>query len=154
VKRVISLVLVLVVMLGCVGLIACGGGEGETAQPAPEEPQLVRTFSPGIAINWGDMPVYPDALKIQEGNWEIPTLEQQWARVEWRYYETEDSTSMVADFYKSQMYGKGWTKRGWVEIGEISSCAYSKNNAMDGAFVWISPDNEKTILALMRGSLD
>lgn len=153
-KRVISLVLVLVVMLGCVGLVACGGGEGETAQPAPEEPQIVRTMAPGIAINWGDVPVYPDAKKIQEGDWEISTMEAEWARSEWRYYETEDSTSMVADFYKSQMYGKGWTERGWVETEEISSCAYSKNNSMDGAFVWISSDKGKSVLALMRGSID
>lgn len=32
-KKVISLVLVVVMMLGCIGFVACGGGEGETTPP-------------------------------------------------------------------------------------------------------------------------
>ena len=123
-------------MLACAGLIACGA----------EEPS-------GSVASWGDIPVYPGSKQIEKGNWELPAVEAEYSTTDWRYYEIEDSMDMVVDFYKSQMFGKGWTKRGWVESEEASWCSYSKNNAMDGVLVWICPEGDKTILALMRGSV-
>jgi hypothetical protein len=40
--------------------------------------------------------------------------------VEWRYYETGDSVSTVAAFYRTEMPKKGWQEVGWMETEEMS----------------------------------
>jgi len=158
-KKVISVALALVLMLGCVGLVACGGGGGEggTAPPpsnggvtAPSEGEA--TPPSGGGLTWNDMPVYSGAKQVQKGSWSIPSEEGEWSKMEWRYYETKDSVSKVTSFYKSQMPGKGWQETTWMEIEEMSWGYYSKNNEQDGAIVSIGFDEGKTFIALMRAT--
>jgi len=141
-KKVISLVTVVAMMLGSVGLVACGGEEVVTTPPPP----------PAGGLTWNDMPVYPGVNQVQKGAWSIPPEEGEWSRVEWRYYETGDSVSTVAAFYKSQMPGKGWEETFWMEMDEMRWGYYSKNNEQDAAMVWVGSDEGKTFIALMRAT--
>jgi len=139
--------------LGCVGFVACGGGEdggttpsnGETAPPS------------GGGLTWADMPVYPGANRIQEMTWTIPSEEGEWTELEWRYYETSGSVSAVTTFYKSQMPAKGWQEQGWMdwsgmEMEEMQWGYYTKNNEQDVAWVWIGSEEGKTVISLMRAT--
>ena len=144
-------------MLGCIGLVACGGGEsGTTPPPSNGEatpPSNGGTIPPsGGGLTWNDMPVYSGANQVQKGSWSIPPEEGEWSKVEWHYYETGDSVSAVASFYKSQMPTKGWQETMWMEMEEMSWGYYSKNNEQDGAMVWVGSDEGGTFLALMRAA--
>jgi len=149
-------------MLGCAGFIACGGGETETAPPTeedvtpPSDEGEPTEPSPSGAF-WNDMPVYPGASRIQEMTWTVPPAEGEWAKLEWRYYETRDTVSEVAAFYKSHMPANGWGEMGWMEwmeteMEEMQWGYYTKNNEQDVAWVWIGAEEGKTFIALMRGS--
>jgi hypothetical protein len=156
-KKVISLVLVVVMMLGCIGFVACGGGDGgttppsngETAPPSNGETTLPPTTG---SVTWNDMPVYPGANQIEEMTWTIPSEDEEWSKAEWRYYETSASVSEVAAFYKSGMPGKGWQEPAWMDMVEMQWGYYSKNNEQDVAMVWISSEEGKTGFALMRAT--
>jgi len=155
-KKIISLVLVVVMMLGCVGFIACGGGE-EVGQPPTEEEEAPPTEEEEAppsedGLTWNDMPVYPGANRIQEMTWTIPSEEGEWTKLEWRYYETGASVSTVTDFYKSQMPGNGWQETFWMEMEEMQWGYYSKNNEQDVAWVWIGSEEGKTVISLMRAT--
>ena len=147
-KKVISLVLVVVMMLGCIGLVACGGGE-EVGQPPTEEEEAPPS---GVGLTWADMPVYPGANQIEEMTWTIPPAEGDYSTLEWRYYETRASVSEVAAFYKSQMPGKGWQEAMWMAVEEMQWGYYSKNNEQDVAWVWIGSEEGKTVISLMRAT--
>jgi len=154
-KKIISLVLVVVMMLGCVGFIACGGGETETTPPSNGEtvpPSNGETTPPSGAVIWNDMPVYTGANRIQEMTWTIPPAEGDYSTLEWRYYETRASVSEVAAFYKSQMPANGWQEAMWMAAEEMQWGYYSKNNEQDVAMIWIGFEEGKTGFALMRGS--
>ena len=104
-KRAISLVLIAVMMLACIGLIACGAESGTTP------------LSGGNS--WGDVPVYSGAKQVQKGSWSIPPAEGEWVKVEWHYYETGDSVGSVAAFYRAEMPGEGWDEMAWFEMQEM-----------------------------------
>jgi len=149
-KKAISLALVLIMMLSCISLVACGGGEEEAPTPSPtSEPA---TTPSGSGLTWNDMPVYSGTGQVQKGSWSIPPAEGEWLKVEWRYYETSDSINAVATFYKSQMPGNGWQETMWMEIQEMSWGIYNKNDEQDAAMVWIGSEEGKTFFALMRAS--
>lgn len=163
-KKVVSLVLVVAVMLSSVGLVACGGGEGVTPPPpsgeaappaeeaAPPPSEEEPTPPPAEGLSWNDMPVYSGAKQVTKGTWTIPPAEGEWSKVEWRYYETGDSVSTVVAFYKSQMPGKGWQEMAWMEMEGVSWGYYSKNDEQDEAMVWTGSDDGKTFIALMRAT--
>lgn len=147
-KRLIGIMLVPVMMLGCIGFVACGGGDGGTT---PSDGDTTPPPTTG-SVTWNDMPVYPGANQIQEMTWTIPSEEEEWSKAEWRYYETGASVSEVAAFYKSQMPGKGWQEPAWMDMVEMQWGLYSKNNEHDVAMVWISSEEGKTVFALMRAT--
>jgi len=154
-KKAISLALVLIMMLSCISLVACGGGEEEapTPTPTPSPTSEPATTPPsGSGLTWNDMPVYSGAGQVQKGTWAIPPAEGEWSKVEWRYYETGGSVSEVVTFYKSQMPGNGWQETMWMEMQEMSWGVYNKNNEQDAAMVWIGSEEGKTFFALMRAS--
>jgi hypothetical protein len=172
-KKITLITLVLVIMMGCIGLVACGGDKdkGSTSTPAStpiSSPastpastpvQTSKTTSTTTAASssgniWGDMPAYSGANQIQKGNWAIPADQGQFSKVEWHYYETKDSTEDVAAFYRSKMPGNGWTEAMWMEAGGVAWGYFTKNDEKDGAMFWCSFDNEKnkTVFAVMRGS--
>ncbi len=155
-KKVIPLVLVVVMMLGGIGLVACGGEEvGPPPTEEEEAPPPTEEEAPPpseVGLTWNDMPVYPGANRIQEMTWTIPSEEGEWTKIEWRYYETGAIISTVTDFYKSQMPGKGWEETFWMEMEEMQWGYYSKNNEQDVAWVWIGSEEGKTVISLMRAT--
>ncbi len=89
---------------------------------------------------------------MQRATWSIPPAEGEWAKMEWRYYETSGSVSAVADFYRAQLPAKGWEEKAWMEAGQVQWGYFEKNNEKDGAMVWISTQEGKTALAVMRAT--
>ena len=156
-KKAISLVLALVLILGLVGLVACGGNgdeadNGTTATPTAGNETEAPSSNSGLT--WNDMPIYSGADQVQKGNWAIPADEEGWSKVEWRYYETGDGTANVIAFYKSEMPDQGWEEIMWMEAEGIAYAYYSKNNEADGAMFWcgLDEDENKTVFALMRAT--
>lgn len=140
-KKVMPLVLATVMTLGFSWLIACGGGS--------EVP------SPVAGLTWDDIPVYAGAKQIQEATWSMPTTEEDWAKVEWRYYGMDDDVNdvrMVTMFYKMEMPKNGWQEIDQMETQDMSWGYYTKNNEKDGAVIWVGYDNGKTVFALMRAT--
>jgi hypothetical protein len=161
VKKVALIMSILIITLSCVGLVACGGGDGNgngngakpTATATPTTTPT-STSAPSGGLTWDDIPLYSGASQVQKGSWAIPAEQGEWSKVEWRYYETGDSTDDVASFYKSSMPGKGWDEMMWMEAEGIAWAYYTKNNEKDGAMFWCSLDEEenKTLFALMRAT--
>ena len=62
--KVISLVFIVVTVLGCLGLVACGG-EGENGTSLPSNGG---TALSGDDSTWNDIPVYSRAKQVQKGS--------------------------------------------------------------------------------------
>jgi hypothetical protein len=158
-KRLISIMLVLAMVMGSVGFVACTCAQSETTPPPSNggtvPPSNGDTTPPPTTggVTWNDMPVYPGANQVEEMSWTMPLEEEEeWSKVEWRYYETRASVSEVAAFYKSQMPGKGWQDQGWMDMVEIQWGYYTKNHEQDVAMIWLSSEEGKTVFSLMRAT--
>ena len=159
-KKVISLVFSLAIMLGCIGVTACAGENG--------------------GLTWNDIPVYPGAELAMERSWTVLPEEEPWSEVEWRYYLAGDkySVSEVASFYESEMPANDWQEISgleWAGIEEIlwGYCEkinlyveadivgrvgdwgyYNKNGEKDWALIWMGINKEweeadKTFIVIM-----
>jgi hypothetical protein len=136
-------------MIASLGLFACNGNQGDGSpnnggMPSP---------SPGgnnAGVVWGDIPAYSGAQQVQKGNWSIPPAQGEWTQVEWRYFETGDDVTDVADFYRSAMPDNGWEEMAWTEVQNLYWGFYTKNNEEDGAMFWASSEEGSTFFALMR----
>jgi hypothetical protein len=156
-KKLISISVLLVLLAGGLNLTACGskndGGTKTTTTAATKTTEKTTTVSSSGGLTWNDMPIYSGAGQIQKGTWSIPPADDaEYAKFEWRYYESSASQEDVAAYYKSQMPGKGWEEKGWMDMGEVSWSMYNKNNEKDAAMVWISNQEGKTAIALWRAS--
>ena len=158
-KKLIAYVLVIILALGCIGLVACGNGEEEeeVAPPPVEEeeeaPTKEETEPPsGGELSWRDMPVYSGADQVQKGGWAVPPAQGEWSEVEWRYYETGDSASKVASFYRDKMPDEGWEEMMWMEAEGVAWAFYTKNGEKNGAMFWVASDEGETVFALMRAA--
>jgi hypothetical protein len=173
-KKLLSLVLVLVMVFGCVGLVACGCEEEEETPaatdggastksdggaPAPsdeeEEEEEEEPASSGGKLTWKDMPVYHGADQIHELSMTIPVTEdEEYSEVEQHYYTTDDDTEDVVDFYKDEMPDNGWGEGQWVESTVMNWGFYTKNNEEDMAAVIIASgeDEDETVIVLMRAA--
>ena len=164
-KKVMSLVLVLAMVLACVSFAACGGAGGGGAAPpsdggatppsdggvTPPSDGGVTPPSDGGVFTWNDMPAYSGASHMTKGSWAIPPEQGEWQRVEWRYYESGDSQSQIVAFYQSAMPANGWQQIAAMEMEEVSWFYYAKNNEQDGAIVWVTEEDGQTVIGLMRG---
>jgi len=121
-KKLVSLILLVILMLSCVGIIACGESTPTSTQtPIPTQtptptPTPAPTSPPADGFTWDDMPIYAGGNQVQKGSWSIPPAEEEWAKVEWRYYELDgaNDVDMVARFYCPRTAGKkpcGWKYR-------------------------------------------
>jgi len=157
-KKAMSLVLLIVMVLACVSFTACGGGgatppPGGGTTPPPSDGGTTPPPSSGGGFTWNDMSIYPGASQIAKGSWmEPPQEEGKLHKVEWKHYETSASQDEVFAFYQSAMPGKGWKQRMKMEAGELSWLIYTKNNEKDVAWVYVGEGDGKTMLHLMRGS--
>ena len=157
-KKILSLLLVLILVLAGISLVACGGEEEGENIPTPSTseptgaPEKEPTTPSAGRLTWNDMPVYSGAKQVQKGSWSIPPAEGDYSKMEWRYYETGDNLDAIATFYRAQMPAKGWEEMGWMEVPQMKWGMYNKNNENDAAMVWVASDEGKGIIALMRAA--
>ncbi|MBI2852657.1 MAG: hypothetical protein HYX84_06115 [Chloroflexi bacterium] len=149
-KIALSLLLVLL-MLGSAGAIGCGAKKNPGTAAEPGAAATRDTRSSGL-FNWNDMPIYAGAGQIEKAAWAIPPAQGEYTRAEWRYYDTRDSAEKVGNFYNNQMAAKGWKEQGWFDMQGTQWGMFSKSNDADVAMVWISTQDGKTVIALMKAS--
>ena len=133
-------------------LVLTSCSPAEEGQQEEEEEEEESTPSGGGGLTWSDIPIYSGAKQVQKGTWAIPAEQGEWSKVEWRYYESDDSADDVASFYKSQMPSEGWHETMWMEAEGVAWAYYSKNGEEDGAMFWVASDEGETFFALMRST--
>ena len=157
-KSVVSLTLVLVILLSCIGLVACNEVEKEgTASPssgneAPSPPVEEPAQLSSGGFTWDDMPVYPGAttdkekwFSINNSDVLIPIISES------RPYETNDSLKAVADFYKSEMPKNGWDQIDWTQGDEANADGkFVKNDYQDRADVRLKDIGDNVHIFLHR----
>ena len=154
--------LVAMALLGTLVLTfgACGGdGESsnqDTSSPSKGAGQETPEIQPpsGGELVWDDIPIYATAEQVQKGSWAIPQDQGNLSQVEWRYFELDDAhdVDMVTRFYKMEMPKNGWQEMSWMEMEEMNWGSYSKNNEENVAMLWIGAQDDKTIIAIMKGT--
>jgi hypothetical protein len=155
-----------------------GGGEKETATATKtveaeetETPEVAETKTPeaaepsgggGGGTSVGDLPVYPGADKVGEysGDYNLPLLGEdldveEYGDTEWAVYESGDSVSDVAHFYRGKMTDAGWNEESWFDISFGEGAAwgsYTKNDGDNAAWLVVSGTDDKTEIVIGTGS--
>ncbi len=163
-RKLISLILVLSLVLTCVTLVGCNGGDGDEEIPGfptagsspddrPSPADTADTPDTSGDFTWDDVPAYPGADREEEfsmsmgGGGEYGDFE----RIEWRYYSSDDGVDEIADFYEDEMPDKGWTEVMVMTIAEMTWSYWEKDNGNTGAYVGASEDDGETMLWMWRG---
>jgi hypothetical protein len=129
-------------------------GQEEETTTTTSTASTSATSKPSTALlNWDDMPVYSGAKQVQQASWSVPQSEDQdYAKMEWRYYTVNATAADVATFYKDQMPAIGWTETGWMDTESNSWGWYSRNEEKDAAMVYVVTEDEKVTIALWRAT--
>ena len=162
-NKVLFLTFVVITLLGSIGLTGCGSNTSTVTSQQTTQTSVSQTTSATSETHatttvdysnlWADMPVYPGANQIQKGSWAVPPADDsEYAKFEWRYYETTASVGEVSGFYDAKMSSNGWETMAWMEMGEVNWGMYNKNSENDAAMVWISSDEGKTVIAMWRAT--
>ena len=155
------LLLVMAALLVGVGLAGCGPKkDGITTTPAspgqtstPTVPSKVGIPVPSVpGLSWDDIPIYRGLQNVQQASYSTPPAQGDYAKFEWRYYESNDSVENIAAFYKKEMPARGWTEAGWMEVPQMNYGMFNKNDEKDAAMVMVSSQEGKTIVALWRAT--
>ena len=137
-KRATLVMLIVVLLLGGIGLIACGNeGQGSTEAPATKP-------SSGDTGSWG-IPIYPGSKSDEEyyikGD---QVFKDKPAVLESRIFTTSDKMDSVVAFYKEKMPASGWKDTGWIEGGgEMYVGSYEKNGGQEISAIQIFYDDNK-----------
>jgi hypothetical protein len=173
----------LVILTLALALAACGGGgdnnekESPTAEKgtpaatkttegAPAATETAEATKTAEASGGGatleNIPVYPGADKVGDysGSSPIPIVGEglsttDYKDTKWAVYETSDSASDVAAFYKDKMASSGWKQEGWFDTSIGNGAAYggfSRDNGNTGAWVAVAGSGDKTEIVLGTGS--
>ncbi|MFO8009686.1 MAG: hypothetical protein R6U89_02625 [Dehalococcoidia bacterium] len=154
-NKIMALLLVLMLMAGCVAIAACGDGDDgdETGETSWQQPGEQDTTPAGSGeFTWADVPVYPGA--DEEESFSMATSvgqDEDFDRIEWRYYSTGDSMDDVASFYEGEMPGSGWNKVMAMDMGEMWYGYWEKNNGNTGAYIGVVEEGGETMLWMWRG---
>jgi hypothetical protein len=166
-KKTISIVIALLVILSCVGTTACdsekekGATQTQTqsqqqkttgAAPKTTQPQSAGSAG-GSSAGWSDMPIYPGAqenMKVSSDKNE--TINNKPAVIESRMYTTSDKRDNVVAFFKDKMPANGWKETVWTEtkVGDKGSSIgqYDKNGGDSISIVQISDTDKGTLIKL------
>jgi uncharacterized protein YceK len=158
-KKLILMVIVLSVILGCISVTACSSGKENGTTPAQTQPQqqnptATATAKPasGSSESFGGIPIYPGAkLYFKASSDESETFNDKPAVYESRMYTTSANRGDVVAFYKDKMPANGWNETNWMEIGAeaISSIGeYEKNDGQAGAVIQCSDTDKETMLKI------
>jgi hypothetical protein len=162
-KRLVSMVLVLLVILSFAGINACSGGEKNTTAPAQSAAQPGKpagTAAPpasppsGDNSSWG-IPVYPGSRQIMKlssdeneivGD-DIPAVAES------RTYTSPDKRADVVAFYEEKMPAGGWQEILNSDVGEgdtgSSIRQYDKNGRRELASIQVSATKKGETMIIM-----
>jgi len=148
-KRARSILIIGALILGIIGLAACGNQDGAKTQVSAE-PQPAKPPS-GSTGNWG-IPIYPGS---EEGEYYVKAEEGQFlngkpAVLESRLYAASDKVDTVVAFYKQKMAASGWKDKGWIEAEPMSLGQYEKDGGQDTAVVQIYVESNATNIKIDR----
>ncbi|MBN2245957.1 MAG: hypothetical protein JW755_08935 [Candidatus Aminicenantes bacterium] len=134
--------LLLSIMISCLILYSCSGGENKNITAATDE--TAEEIHP-----WSNVPVFPDAEFISQSATELPSGYQSSIV---REYETVKNPQVIHSFYKARMPFLGWKSHGgnYVEGEYQSTWGKDDNDIM----VWITARSDavrgKTRIELIR----
>ena len=147
-RKLIALALVMMLVLGCLGLIGCGGGKKEEAgtETTAEVEQDKQEKSQGGGKGWKAVAMYQGAQESQqEVKMTIPAAAKgEYESTERRWFETQDEPEKVHEFYLEQMPKNGWDKlfamkypegsavSAWIKNDGDKSCVVSTAKLQDG----------------------
>ncbi|MBT4511697.1 MAG: hypothetical protein HOC20_05755 [Chloroflexi bacterium] len=143
-RKLLSLMLVMVLVLGCLGLAACGGGDDdeEPTSGASSGDQIEETgddtppMSDEASSTSGDgtsgegcsgVPEYPGADDVEETSWNWGAG-QFGEYTEWYYYTTEDDATDVIEYYQDKMPDNGWQEVMSSNFPDYSLTIWMKND--------------------------
>jgi hypothetical protein len=152
-KKVISLTLVLVMMLTCIGLVACSKEKKGRTSPPPSGNGAQSTLE---GFTWDDVPIYPGAT-TDKGRWFSEIHDDVLVPVisESRSYETNDNLKAVADFYKAEMPKNGWDQLGWTQEGKGTEVGeFTKKDDQGYMSVRLKDLEDEVLIFLHRSSMD
>ena len=151
-RRVSTLLMVLVLGLSCQTFIACSGGERDE----PETSAAVQSSS--ADLSWKDVPAYPGAERLQ-GDSEMAKAmiaRSHTAHGDMRFWETDASSEAVISFYESELPQHDWEKIMGMKMGPDAHIMtwHKKVGGEDkGITVNVSPsrDEGKVHVAIIMG---
>jgi hypothetical protein len=159
VKKYVWLVAILAAVVVLSLATACGGGGEKGAatppatvagkQAAPTSTPKEATAKP--AEGWADIPIYSGAKSVQEWKMSLPGMApgQEYEKVEWRYYTTQDAVTKVADFYRSEMPKKGWKETLWMAAQDTAWGMYTSKDDNVGAGIYVMKDESENVTGIM-----
>ncbi len=165
-KRLLPILVAVSLVTGSLALSGCGG-TAESAKPSASQPSGASASSQppaggqsggssgaGALLSdlWAGIPVYSGASQIQSTNWAAPPSDGDFVKIEWRYYDVNDSAAKIADYYKAQMPAKGWTQQAWTDTPNMSMGVYVKNDEKNTALIYVITEDGKTKLYIMSGA--
>ncbi|MDY6912140.1 MAG: hypothetical protein SVM79_07300 [Chloroflexota bacterium] len=153
-RKLIHSMMVLVLILSCATLAACGGEEGEQSQgtasnvtseetmfTSEETSDVTVTATPPTATGetpatgggtsgegCSGVPRYPGASEVEEGwSWGASQF-GEYGEGEWNYYSTDDGADEVISYYRDKMPGAGWQEEMAVELDAYSMAVWTKDD--------------------------
>ena len=149
-KRAAPILIIGALLLGIVGLAACGNQDGAETQ-APAETQPAKLPSRGTG-DW-PIPIYPGSS--EDGEYYVRAEQGQFLKgkpavLESRLYTASDKVATVVAFYKQKMPAGGWKDTGWIETEPMSLAQYEKDGGNDTAVVQIYVESNATNIKIDR----
>jgi hypothetical protein len=160
-------------LLGTVAVltaVACGSGQQAGTAPAATEPAGQATTQSTAAkdsagpvatptvkeadakptAGWADIPVYPGSKQVQGLTMTVPSeaLGDEYEKVEWRYYTTNDAVDKVSNFFKAEMPKKGWKETGWMAFEGMAMGIYENAAGDTAAGVWVGKNQGENVTSL------
>lgn len=136
---VIALVLTVAVML------AGAGCKSIQQQAAEKQAEKILEKATGENIEVGSLPSdFPSDIPIYPGSSILTSSIDTETENAYATLQTDDSTSKVTEWYKSNLESKGWTVTSTSNFGEMNSIDFEKGNKWGSVSV-ASADGKTTI---------
>lgn len=161
VRKWVSWILIMALVISFGTLAACGGGDGDgkTASPTKATGTAKTTATKGTStggsgFTWDDIPIYPKASKVDKASFSFSGGEERnFERLEWRYYTTKDAPKDVHSFYLDKMPDNGWEKVIEMTAGQVTYSMWQKDDGNIGAWIGAGEGEKRgeTMIWMWRG---
>lgn len=157
-KRYVWVVGILTAVLILSLAAACGSEEKEETAPTATAAgkQATPTATPKEtaaqpAAGLADIPIYPGAKSVQQLTSSVPGAApgQEYQKVEWRYYTSNDTVAKVGDFYKTEMPKKGWKETLWMTTDAMAWGAYANKDDSVEVGVYVIKDESQNVTGII-----